>query len=253
MDTQQHIQLHLLIDGYIAHMFSPRAAEIYHVSLLGRESRLINWYTRVSPSLEKAFFAAPHRLGSNQNDWAIDYAINDTGPVIPQPIWAPRHGLDAQRYVHHEQLCPPIFFVHKNCRDLGLPLIEAAAGNCMSLRGADQIAPVGSGHHIQLRINWRGYAPLDSQIIIRKQTPPWETISLEMLAKYVARRVMNFMEAAKRDRYDYSDKYWFIGDSGITPHDITLVGVVQVSQGSWMPILQSTKGFEAIVRRILLF
>jgi hypothetical protein len=153
VDAQQHIQPQLWVDGYIAYMFGPQAAEGYHVSLLGRQPSLINWYTRVSWSLKIFYAAPPNGPGSNQYDWAIDYAINNTGLVIPQQIWAPRNQSDAQRYVHHEQLHPPIFFVHKTGGNLGLPLIEAAAGNCMSLRGADQIAPVGSGAHAQIRIN----------------------------------------------------------------------------------------------------
>ncbi|KAI0247755.1 hypothetical protein BJV78DRAFT_897257 [Lactifluus subvellereus] len=244
----EHVQLQLLIDGYIAHMFGPKDAEGYHVSLLGRESRLINWYTRVSPSLKIFFAAPPHGLDTNQYDWAIDYAISHAGLVIPQQIWAPRNQSDAQRYVHHEQLRPPIFFVRKS-GNLGLPLIEAAAGSCMSLRGADQTAPVGPGAHAQIRINWRGYAPWGAQIMIRKQTPTQETISLETLAKYVAGRVKAFMddEPAKRGPYNYSDRRCFIGDSGIAPRDIALVGVVQVSQGSLMPILQLNDGFARCV------
>lgn len=34
------------------------------------------------------------------------------------------------------------------------------------------------------------------------------------------------------------DQKYLIGDHRITPHDIILIGAVQVSQGSWMPILQ---------------
>jgi hypothetical protein len=41
---------------------------------------------------------------------------------------------------------------------------------------------------------WRGYAPWDDQIMIRRQTPGQETISLETFAKYVAGKVMKFMQ-----------------------------------------------------------
>jgi hypothetical protein len=151
MDAQQHVQRQLLIDGYISNMFGSQAAEDYYVSLLRRESRLVNWYTRPAGSLVIFFAAPPYGLGTNH--WAIDCATKNTGPVIPQQIWAPRNQSDAHRYVHNEQLHPPIFFVHRNYGNLGLPLIEAAAGNCMSLRDAEQIAPVGSSAHAQIRIN----------------------------------------------------------------------------------------------------
>ena len=152
MDPQQNIQRDLLIDGYISHMFSPRDAETYHSSLLRREPQHIQSF--IVPQSPGVFFAAPPPgLESDQQGWAIDYVTKDTGMVIPQQIWAPRKLSDAQRYVHHEQLRPPIFFVHRDDRGLGLSLIEAAAGNCMCLRGAEQPAGIGLSTHTQIRIN----------------------------------------------------------------------------------------------------
>ena len=139
----------LLIDGYLSHMFSPRSAEKYHVSLLRRESLQIQWNV-ILP--EKIFYAPPPASVSNQDAWAIDYAIKDRGHVIPQQIWTPRKPSDELRYVHHEQLRPPIFFTLKD-GGLGLSLKLAAAGNCMCLRGADQVANVGPSSHAQIRIN----------------------------------------------------------------------------------------------------
>ncbi|KAH9954548.1 hypothetical protein BC827DRAFT_1143511 [Russula dissimulans] len=168
------------------------------------------------------------------------------GPVIPQQIWAPRKPSDAQRYVYHEQLHPPIFFVHKDGEGLGLPLTDAAAGNCMHLRGAEQAARVGTTTHAQIRINWCGYLYLEwsDQIMIQKQSPAKETISLEKFAKYVAGKVLKFMEHARNTAYDNDrDQRWIIGDYHITPRNVVLIGVVQVSQGSWMPILQLNSGF----------
>jgi hypothetical protein len=34
---------------------------------------------------------------------------------------------------------------------------------------------------------------------------------------------------------------WRIGERGIQPHEIMIVGVIQVLSGSWMPILQLTR------------
>ena len=42
--------------------------------------------------------------------------------------------------------------------------------------------------------------------------------------------------------YDVDQRYR-IGDDHITPNDIILIGTVQVSQGSWMPILQLNNGY----------
>jgi hypothetical protein len=141
----------LLIDGYLSHMFTSRDAEQYHLSLLRRESEPIQCHFSLP---ERLFFAAPPSgLESNQAAWVIDYVMKDLGLVIPQKIWAPRKASDAQRYVHHEQLRPPIFFVQNDGINLGLPLRAAAAGNCMSLRGAGQPAGVGPTLHAQIRIN----------------------------------------------------------------------------------------------------
>ena len=61
--------------------------------------------------------------------------------------------MDRLRWVAYEQLHPPIFFTHKNGRDLGLSLKDAAGGDCMCLLGAEEAAPVGSNAHAQIRIN----------------------------------------------------------------------------------------------------
>ena len=140
----------LLVDGYLSHMFGPLDAEMYHTSLLGTSSDLI---PRHAMPPEGIFVAAtPPGVESNQGAWEIDYAIKDAGVVIPQQIWSPRNPADAQRYVHHEQMRPPIFFALKD-GSLGLPLTAAAAGNCMYLRGAKQVAAIGQGAHAQIRIN----------------------------------------------------------------------------------------------------
>jgi hypothetical protein len=34
---------------------------------------------------------------------------------------------------------------------------------------------------------------------------------------------------------------WHIGEGGIQPHEIVIVGAIQVSSGGWMPILQLTR------------
>ena len=217
MDQQQNVQRHgdLCIDGYISQMFDPRVADEYHVSLLRREPGQIQLETDVAGT--GAFLATPPPGStSGQHGWVVDYAVKDTGPVIRQKLWAPKKSSDKLRWVDHEQLHPPIFFIHKNGRDLGLPLKEAAGGNCMRLRGAEEAAPVGSRAHAQIRINvslisgvhspelmvkvypsqWCGYAHLDwnEQISIQKQTQPRETISLETFAKHVARKTLKFME-----------------------------------------------------------
>ncbi|KAH9984445.1 hypothetical protein BJV77DRAFT_952939 [Russula vinacea] len=174
-----------------------------------------------------AFLAPPPPGLASDRDLVIDYAVKDAGPVIRQEIWTPKKPSDKVRRVDHEQLNPPIFFIREEGGDLGLPLIEAAEGSCVSLRGAEEAAPVDAGTHsthAQIRIKWCGYLHLDwnEQISIQRQTEKKETISLETFAKHVGRKVLKYL----------------IGDQHITPRDIILIGAVHVSKGSWMPILQ---------------
>jgi hypothetical protein len=49
-------------------------------------------------------------------------------------------------------------------------------------------------------------------------------------------------QAAKTETYE-GDQGWLIGDHHITPRNVVLIGVIHVSQGSWMPILQLNDGF----------
>jgi hypothetical protein len=211
MALQQNAPRELFIDGYIAKTFEPLDTEAYHVSLLKREPGHIQWHTDDTD----AFLAAPPP--GLQDDWVIDYAVRDTGPVIRQKIWAPKNSSDKVRWVDHEQLHRPIFFILKNGR-LGLPLTDAVVGNCMCLRGAEEAAPVGPGAHAQIRINvssifdvyspdlmvriylsqWCGYLHLkwNEQISIQRQTQTEEreTISLEKFANHVGKKVLKFME-----------------------------------------------------------
>lgn len=148
MNSQQRSP-QLLIDGYISSTFSPRAAEAYHSTLLRRDSRHLRPYNH--PDYPGIFFASsPLRSDLNppppQTPWTIDYLVQNRGTVIQQQIWVTRN--------QYEFLRPPIFFVHNNGA-LGLDLIRAAAGDCMSLRGASHTAPLdtNSSTHAQIRIN----------------------------------------------------------------------------------------------------
>jgi hypothetical protein len=288
MAEQQNVH----IDGYIAQMFVPRVARKYHVSVLRREPGDIQFQADVGGT--GAFLATPPPGPTSgqpepEHSWVIDYAVRNMGPVIRQIIWTPKKSSDKVRWVEHEQLHPPIFFMNKNGRDLGLPLKDAAGGDCMCLRGAEEAAPVGSSAHAQIRINvssifvvhspelmvkvypsqWCGYVYLDwnEQISIQKQTQPRERISLETFAKHVAKKTVKFMEviltllpkflqetdvriyqfAKDKDQVaedNDSDQRYRIGDEYIAPRDVTLIGTVQVSHGSWMPILQLNNGYD---------
>jgi hypothetical protein len=68
-----------------------------------------------------------------------------------------------------------------------------------------------------------------------------EVISI-LLPKFLQETDVRIYQIAK-DKDDDSDQRYHIGDNDITPHNITLIGTVQVSHGSWMPILQLNNGY----------
>ncbi|KAI9435044.1 hypothetical protein H4582DRAFT_2059619 [Lactarius indigo] len=143
--STQQMNQDLMVDGYIASTFNPQDAEIYHCILLRRGPHFLQ------PSIHNGIFYAmpPHRPDLDprqpQTPWVIDHMVWNRGTVIGQPIWATRN--------QYELLSPPIFFVHRNGA-LGLPLIQAAGGDCMSLQGASRPAPLGEtcSTHAQIRI-----------------------------------------------------------------------------------------------------
>jgi hypothetical protein len=135
----------LLVDGCISTMFGPRDAEVYQSTLLRRGAGPLQEYK--DPGYPRTFFAVPSPgpFVGPQTPWVVDYVIGDMGTVVPQKLWSPR--------LRHEFLRPPIFFFRNG--GLGLPLNQAAGGNCMYLHGAPHPAPLGEncGNHTQIRIN----------------------------------------------------------------------------------------------------
>ena len=151
MGSQQDTPLDLFVDGYISHTFGPRDVEVYQSSLLNRGRGDIQWDVDDTG----AFLATPPPgLATDQHHWVLDHKIRYAGPVIRQKLWAPKKEPDRQRWVEHavDQLHRPIFFI-KQGGGLGLPLTQAADGDCKCLQGAEGAAPVGSGAHAQIRVN----------------------------------------------------------------------------------------------------
>ncbi|KAI0255576.1 hypothetical protein BJV78DRAFT_1369259 [Lactifluus subvellereus] len=219
----------LRVDGYLSQTFGSEGAEQYFTRLLrGFNSRLLQPIS--SQEWPGAFFIttpavqnAPHSIQINgQPAWLLDYHMRHIGTVVPQFIWRPVNPSDAQRYAN-SSLNMPIFFVHHNRVTLGLHLIMAAAGDCTTLLGAGNAAPVGDCSTTYVRIKWPGYDDWSKQIMTRDQTSAHSTITLEKLAKRVANAVCHFLD---------------VGANGIKKNHVILIGLVHVSQGSWQPILQ---------------
>ncbi len=87
---------------------------------------------------------------NNRPAWLLDYMMRSVGTVVPQRLWTLTSASDAQLY-GTTALNMPIFFVQKDGA-LGLPLNQAAAGNCAALLNARAPAPVGQCHTTTIRI-----------------------------------------------------------------------------------------------------
>jgi hypothetical protein len=87
----------------------------------------------------------------NRPAWLLDYLLRDVGTVVPQCLWSPTATSDAQRY-GSVPLNMPIFFVHRDRTTLGLPLNQAASGDCSALLNGRLPAPVGCCHTTFIRI-----------------------------------------------------------------------------------------------------
>lgn len=58
--------------------------------------------------------------------------------------------------------------------------------------------------------------------------------------QHVGRSVEAFLKGAKVDDENPAPK-WRIGERGIQPQEIILIGAIQVSSGGWMPLMQLTR------------
>ena len=86
---------------------------------------------------------------NNRPAWLLDYMVRNVGTVVPQRLWTPSSPADAQRYAN-VPLLMPIFFVLNGT--VGLPLNQAAAGDCAALLNAHLRAPVGDRSTATIRI-----------------------------------------------------------------------------------------------------
>ncbi|KAI0255841.1 hypothetical protein BJV78DRAFT_577941 [Lactifluus subvellereus] len=232
----------LLVDGYIAYTFTPQAAAVYLRQLckINNPREVQTFSIHGWPG---AFFITnppmnhcrAHHIGNNQYAWLLDCAIRHGGTVVPQLLWSPQGQGDWRRYVEKAQLHLPVFFVNAD-GSLGVPVAYAAAGQ-MSLRNGKEPPPLGDKTTTKIRISWPGYTTSEHQVQLRDQTPTRNPVTFERFVKHVGSRVRQYLIECERPvNNPYSP--WFVGPNGITFNEVFLIGVVQVSEGSWMPILQ---------------
>lgn len=147
----------LHIDGYLSYTFTPQVAEIYLAYLFKVDPKRVKAFNL--HHWPGAFFVAdppmdhcrPLNIGHGRRAWLLDYAIRRGGSVVPQLLWSPQGQGDWRRYVEQARLYIPVFFVNMD-GTLGVPVSHAAAGQ-MSLRDANQPAPLGDRTTTKIRIS----------------------------------------------------------------------------------------------------
>ena len=166
----------LLTDGYIAWSFQIGPATQYFSNVLGTSAvpplKALSFPGREGVFLAVDCAAVPQTLPhvSDENGrsfWVLDRKISPGGPVIPQMMPAPLTVSDVRGRADLSDLQFPIFFENADGK-LGIPLKAAAAGQCGTLRNAQEYAQLGalsttqiciavSGQSMQkkvVRLNW---------------------------------------------------------------------------------------------------
>ena len=147
----------LRVDGYLSYTFTPQVAEIYLAYLFKVDPKRVQAFS--DHNWPGAFFVTdppmnhcrPQHIGNGRYAWLLDYAIRRGGSVVPQQLWSPQDQGDWRRNVEQARLYIPVFFVNVD-GSLGVAASHAAAGQ-MSLRDANEPAPVGDGITTKIHIS----------------------------------------------------------------------------------------------------
>ncbi|KAI0063066.1 hypothetical protein BV25DRAFT_1824611 [Artomyces pyxidatus] len=229
-----------LLDGYTSNTFGPEGAEFYFTCLLKVPARSLNAMANIR-NWSGAYFVT-HSPSPNPQPQAdipqqylflLDYAmIAGLGTVVPQRIWVPNQE-DWDDHIRDANLEMPIFFVHDD-GSVGISVVNASAGNSLSLRGVNNELRIGpSQTQAQLRMNWPGYPEQLRQISMRE--PP---LTLFKWVSHIGRTV----DAVLQEYATLPNtSQWAVHAGGITRDEILIIGVIQVSASSWMPILQMSR------------
>ncbi|KAH9048201.1 hypothetical protein EDB84DRAFT_1458940 [Lactarius hengduanensis] len=232
----------LLVDGYVSQTFRSRAAEQYFLNLL--RSTSVPPHTPLSyPAREGNFFFLhsvpshiPAQHSSPPGRWLLDRGVVTRGTVVPQTLWSPHATVDRRQQV---DLQLPIFFESTDGR-LGISLEASVAGQCYGLRDASYPAQLGDRTSTNLRIAWPGYREFKRQIPVRDETSAHSPITIAALAHRMGQAVDAFLQVRELDHGSSDDRreLWKIGQGGIRRDDVVIIGAINDSTGSWMPIVQ---------------
>ncbi|KAF8471618.1 hypothetical protein DFH94DRAFT_768601 [Russula ochroleuca] len=173
----------------------------------------------------------------DKKDADIGYEIFDrkvdlsTGTIVPQPTWI---GVTEKTGV----LCP-MFFVRRD-GTLGVPY-EYPAPAQSPLHNATAPAPAllrRRNQNMRIRIQWPGYEEFHYEFrILDRKLGQHVPITMSRLVERVMRGIHRLFLEGERDPNTFSEG-WKLGEGGIQPQEIHIIGMLHISKGTWMPILQ---------------
>jgi hypothetical protein len=157
----------VLVDGFVAHTFSPQDAYAFFTLLLRTPDFLQQygvscpqevWYITHIP--QNVPYVQQSLLGDPTHNLPrpLDFNVRTTeGTVVPQRRWAPADEVDVRRYVAEAALQLPVFFFNVN-GGVGFWLPDILQNRDLGLLNRDSEAPLGGVTTTHIRINVSSHA-----------------------------------------------------------------------------------------------
>ncbi|KIY52933.1 hypothetical protein FISHEDRAFT_34396 [Fistulina hepatica ATCC 64428] len=167
--------------------------------------------------------------------------LTGLGPFVPQPMYLPHTNSDRRRYVEEVDLDEPLYFWQQEPLESGILLSDALHSRTRRLINRTDRVFEGRGPSVSIRIEWPGYRQWSRQIPTKDFRSPPGPITLEKLAKSVAKCVQKFIQERHNHHLEGgADVLWRVGETPdvIGFEDIVLVSIHHVSMGSWQPQLR---------------
>jgi len=145
-----HTPPDVLLDGFLAHTFSPQDAPAFFTLLLGTPD------FRAHLSYSEGIWYINHVQQPSSGlstQLPLDFGIRTIeGTVVPQRRWTPADEVSLRLHVHEAALQLPVFFVNRN-GGVGFWLRDILEGRDRDLNNRDSQAPLGGVSTTHIRIN----------------------------------------------------------------------------------------------------
>ncbi|KAI0263719.1 hypothetical protein BC834DRAFT_885225 [Gloeopeniophorella convolvens] len=232
----------LLIDGYIAYTLGPRYTDrylkIFKECLEEEGGSLLTscqqggWFTYHSHFPAQAPGSPAHPIYK-----LFDMQVNLTaGTVVPQHL--------ASGFRKPQRVANPVFFMRGGV--VGLWCL-ASGEQRHAMDNANALMPEllrreNRAHGMNIQIKWPGYHMIESKVAIYHEEDLNQPVSLSHFFASVVAAIQRFLQVRKvQNPMDPGQEQWRIGEDAIRLEDIRLIGLLQLSQFTWMPILQLTR------------